>query len=323
MTGLLPRACEVCLAWIADACLGDPESMPHPVRIIGRCISALETRCRKRIRSQRLAGIVVGSCVPAGAFVVTLIVIKAAASLGPLAGSVASCALVYTCLSTRCLGDEARAVLRAVSPGDLDAARRRLARIVGRDTDGLTAEEIARAAVETVSENTVDGIIAPLMYAFIGGAPLAIAYKAINTLDSMVGYRDERYREFGWFSARLDDAANYVPARLCLVLVPLACLLMHPRRALKALKAGLRDGRKSPSPNAGFPEACFAGALGIQLGGRCTYRGAVSSKPLIGVRERKIEPSDIDRSIRLMWLSSGFALAVFAALWFIVMWLKA
>jgi adenosylcobinamide-phosphate synthase len=156
----------------------------------------------------------------------------------------------------------------------------------------------------------VDGIIAPLFYAVLGGAPLAMAYKAINTLDSMVGYKDDCYREFGWFSARIDDAANFIPARLCLIIIPIATLAIWPGRAVKTFAAMLRDGTKNPSPNSGYPEAGFAGALGIQLGGATIYKGTVHHKQFLGDKEKDIEVEDIGKSIRLMWAVSCAALVI-------------
>ena len=183
---------------------------------------------------------------------------------------------------------------------------------MGRDTAQLNEKDIIRAAIESLSENTVDGIISPIFYACIGGAPLAMAYKAVSTLDSMIGYRNEKYIDLGWFSARLDDAANYIPARLSVVLIALAALFLYPRRALRAFKTGIRDGHKSPSPNSGYAEACFAGALGIQLGGGSTYGGRLSHKPLLGTHEQEIQSSDILKAIRLLWLASAEALMLAA-----------
>jgi adenosylcobinamide-phosphate synthase len=307
----------IAAAWGLDALLGDPEFLPHPVRAIGRLITALEPPARKSFNSARIAGIAVGIGVPLIAYACTFALILAAVLVDIRLGVVVSIFLIYTTLSTRCLGQEARAVLKRLDAGDTAAARKSLARIVGRDTKSLSQQEIVRAAIETVSENTVDGIVSPLFYAFLGGAPLAMAFKAISTLDSMVGYKDERYREFGWFSARLDDAANYIPARLCLLLIPLAALALMPGRALKIVRTMLRDGSKSPSPNAGWPESGFAGALGVQLGGACRYRGVMHEKPLLGSNEKELEPADITTSIRLMWATSVVTLVLVCSRFFL------
>lgn len=307
----------IAAAWGLDALLGDPEFLPHPVQAMGRFIIALEPWARKSFNSARIAGIVVGTVVPLTCFACTFALIMAALLIDIRLGVLVSVFLVYTTLSTRCLGDEARAVLKRLEAGDTAGARKRLARIVGRDTKNLSVPEIVRATIETVSENTVDGIVSPLFYAFLGGAPLAMAFKAISTLDSMVGYKDERYREFGWFSARLDDAANYIPARVCLLLIPLASLVIMPGRALKIVRTMLHDARKSPSPNAGWPEAGFAAALGVQLGGACSYKGIVHQKPVLGSKEKEIAPADIAKSIRLMWATSVVTLVLVCCRFFL------
>jgi adenosylcobinamide-phosphate synthase len=307
----------IAAAWGLDALLGDPEFLPHPIRAIGRLITALEPPARKSFNSARIAGIVVGIAVPLIAFACTFALILAAILVDIRLGVLVSVFLVYTTLSTRCLGQEARAVLKLLEAGDTAGARKRLARIVGRDTRNLSQAEIVRATIETVSENTVDGIISPLFYALLGGAPLAMAFKAISTLDSMVGYKNERYREFGWFSARLDDVANYIPARLCLLLIPLASLALMPGRMVQIVRIMLRDARKSPSPNAGFPEAGFAAALGVQLGGACSYKGIVHQKPVLGSKEKELAPADIAKSIRLMWATSVVTLILVCSRFFL------
>ncbi len=302
----------IAAAWGLDALLGDPEMLPHPVKAMGRLIRTLENTTRKRIANKKVAGIMTGISVPLAAFCITAAVVEMAGWIDPRLRAVISILLIYTCLSTRCLGQEAQGILNSIKAGDSITARSRVARIVGRDTHDLDEQGIARATIESVSENTVDGIISPLLYAFLGGAPLAMAYKAISTLDSMVGYKDERYREFGWFSARLDDAANFIPARLCLIIIPLASFMVCSGRAFKTIKTMLRDGTKHPSPNAGFPESGFAGALGIKLGGASTYNGVTLHKPFLGSSEKDVEAGDIKKSIRLMWCTSIVALVFFS-----------
>ncbi len=302
----------VLIAWCLDAAVGDPEWFPHPVRLMGRVVRRTEMVCLRLVADKRLAGTALGLFVPTVFFAVTWVFASAATGVLAALGAAISVYCIYACMATRCLAGEAHAVMRLLQHDDLTGARRQVARIVGRDTGCLSREDIVRAAVESVSENTVDGIVAPLFYAFIGGAPLAMAYRAVNTLDSMVGYKNERYRELGWFSARLDDAANCIPARLCLVLVPLAALFVKPKRAAAALRVGLRDCRKSESPNAGFPESCFAGALGVRLGGPSSYGGVAVEKPAIGSGDHVLSPEDIRNAVRLMWAVSFFCLAVFA-----------
>jgi adenosylcobinamide-phosphate synthase len=298
-------------AWLLDALIGDPEKLPHPVRAIGAYIGWIEIIACQLFGNKKVAGVFIGLCVPAAVFIAALAIIMGASGINTWLGMIASCILIYYCISTRCLGQEALAVLQLLRCGDIPAARLRLARIVGRDTGNLSVVEIARAAIETVSENTVDGIISPLFYAALGGAPLAMAFKAVSTLDSMVGYKNEKYRDLGCFSARFDDILNYIPARLCLVLVPLASLFLPFGQPGGAFKTGMRDCRNSPSPNSGFPEACFAGSLGIQLGGDCAYGGIFSHKPFMGDKDRDIEIDDIQRAVNLMWIVSALALLLF------------
>lgn len=230
-------------------------------------------------------------------------IIQLAEYINKWAGFATSTIFIYTTLSTRSLGKEARSVYQSLKVGNIKQARKKLSLIVGRDTQTLNQNEIIRAAVETVAENSVDGIISPLFYAAFGGAPLALAYKAINTLDSMVGYKNKRYIHFGWFSAKLDDVANYIPARLTILLIPLASFVSR-KKPLNALHTILRDGRKSPSPNAGLSEAGFAGALGIQLGGTASYQGKRFYRSLIGKKLREKKQEDILRSIHLMYTLS-------------------
>ena len=305
-------------AWLLDALIGDPERLPHPVRLMGAYIGWMEKIARRLFVDKKAAGVFVGVFVPATFYLCTAAIIIFATSFSPWFGMLASIVLIYYCLSTRCLADEACAIFTQLQAGNLPVARLLLSRIVGRDTGSLDEQEIVRATVETVSENTVDGIIAPLFFAVLGGAPLAMAFKAVSTLDSMIGYNNEHYRELGWFSARFDDWLNFIPARLCLVLAPVAALLCCPSGLLASFRIGLRDRRNSPSPNSGFPEACFAGALGVQLGGPCSYGGVVAHKQLIGDKKHELGADDIKKAVRLMWLVSGLCLAVFAGLNFIV-----
>jgi adenosylcobinamide-phosphate synthase len=202
--------------------------------------------------------------------------------------------------------------------GDLPLARKEVGFLVGRNTDHLDEKEICRALIETVSENTSDGIIAPLFYLLIGGPPLAMAYKALNTLDSMVGYRNERYRYLGWASARGDDVANLIPSRLTALLFVLSSIILR-KNWRGAWRTTWKDGRKNPSPNSGYPEAAMAGALGVQLGGKNFYFGRVEEKPLIGEPERPIDRNVAKESLRLMIANSlsVVIIAIFVQLYFI------
>ncbi len=306
------RLLAIVLAYLLDLILGDPHYLPHPVRGMGKLIEYLERKLRS---TSVLAGMILAIAVVGLVYLGSFFAIRFADNVNAWAGFAISTILIFSTLSTRSLDKEARSVYQSLKSGNIEEARARLSLIVGRDTQGLDQDEIIRATVETVAENSVDGIISPLFYAALGGAPLALAYKAINTLDSMVGYKNERYLHFGWFSAKLDDAANYIPARLSILLVPLASLILR-KKASGALYTILRDGKKSPSPNAGIPEAGFAGALGIQLGGVNWYQGEESVKSILGIDTKQRDKEDIIQAIDLMWAVSGIAfLTVALILW--------
>jgi adenosylcobinamide-phosphate synthase len=233
----------------------------------------------------------------------------AACAIHPCLGGFLNLLMIYYALAVRSLQDAAQGVAAALQRDDLPEARRRVSMIVGRETDRLDREGVGRAAVETVAENLVDGIVAPLFYAVIGGGPLALTYKMVNTLDSMVGYKNERYRDFGWAAARLDDTANWLPARMTVPLVGLAAAFLN-RRWREALATARRDGRKHTSPNAGLSEAAFAGALATRLGGPNRYHGVTVEKPWIGEEFGAVATPDIQRAIDLMLLTAVWALIV-------------
>ncbi len=264
-------------------------------------------RCLKI--AERLAGVILAVFIVGGVFLISTGLINLARFIHPTLGTGLSIVLIFTTLSIKSLYQESMKVYWALQKGDILKARKDLAMIVGRDTENLDFVEIVRAGVETVAENTVDGVISPLFFAFLGGAPLALAYKAINTLDSMVGYRNEKYIRFGWASARLDDIANFIPARIAGILMPLAAFLCG-ERGFEALKIVLRDGQKHPSPNSGISEAAVAGALGVQLGGLNFYQGKPSPKPTLGDSTRSLTPEDIYRANRIMLVTSGLALTL-------------
>jgi adenosylcobinamide-phosphate synthase len=298
----------VCL----DLVLGDPRWLPHPVRAIGRAAEWLEPRIATRLGRTRIAGAVFAAAIVAATYLMAWVSLEAAAALHPAAEWCAATYLVYTAVAARDLDREAHGVARALAAGDLSLARAAVARIVGRDTHALDAPEIARAAVESVAESTVDGCVSPLCYAIVGGPAAALAFKAISTLDSMVGYRNERYRAFGAFAARADDVAGYVPARLARFVAPVAAACVR-LRSRACWRIAWRDGAHSPSPNAGIPEAAFAGALGVRLGGPSSYGGVVTAKPYLGDALRALEPLDIARSIRLMYATTGLTLVALGA----------
>jgi adenosylcobinamide-phosphate synthase len=252
---------------------------------------------------QRFLGIILALTIVSGAGIFTWAIIRMAAWVHPVFSSVIIIFFAYTTLATRNLNDEARKVIKVLEQGDITLARKLMGFLVGRDTDRLDEKEICRALIETVSENTSDGVVAPLFYLLIGGPPLAMAYKALNTLDSMVGYRNDRYRYLGWASARGDDLANLIPSRLTALLFILSSFLLR-KNWRGAWRATWRDGRKNPSPNSGYPEAAMAGALGVQLGGKNFYFGRVEEKPLIGEPERSIDRKVVKESLHLMIVNS-------------------
>jgi adenosylcobinamide-phosphate synthase len=303
---MLEDVTELALGFLFDQIVGDSPSLPHPVRWIGRLIQFLESPLR-RFGSERLGGIVLLLVVTGSVVCFTWGTLEITGYWHPWARVAAGTALIYYGLAARGLARETQAVLVPCEKGDLTEARKQLSGIVGRDTLDLSAEDINRACIETVAENTTDGVVAPLFYAAVAG-PLGLwAYKAINTLDSMVGYRNARYLRFGWASARMDDLANYVPARLTYLLLSLAAYLLG-QRGYQALRIGWRDGRKHPSPNAGWTEAAMAGALGVQLGGPSSYTGVFSQKPPLGEPGRPLTIAMVRQAIRLMLLVSWLAL---------------
>lgn len=308
MTGV-----ELALAAVLDVAAGDPRWLPHPVRGMGAVIAWVDHHVRAVCRSEQALQIA-GSCLalglPAAVYAAATWVIAQVMEVAPLLGQVVGIGLAYTTLAGRDLFDHVHAVLRELTAGNLSGAREAVAMIVGRDSATLTEPEIARAAVETIAESTSDGIIAPLVYLSLGGAPLALAYKAVNTLDSMIGHRDERYEHFGWASARLDDVMNWVPARLAGGFIALAAGLSTGQwhRIHESWYMLHRDGDKHPSPNSGRPEAAMAGALGVRLGGRNYYDGVPHEAPLIGEGAAEISPEHIRQASRIMIVTYGLGL---------------
>lgn len=287
-------------AIILDWLLGDPRWLPHPVVWIGRLITALEKFIRLVVSNERFGGVCLLVLTVVATSGTAFAVVKGAYAIGPYFGIVVSILLSWTCLAARSLHDESKRVAQALSAGDLPAARTNLSYIVGRDTAHLDEPEIWRGSVETVAENASDGVIAPLFFLILGGPVAALAYKAVNTLDSMVGYKNERYLHFGWASARFDDLANWLPARLTGVLMALSAPLtgLSGRGAWRVMQ---RDGRNHSSPNSGIPEAAAAGAIGVRLGGTNTYFGKPVEKPTIGDSLRPLDASAWRGTVRLMY----------------------
>lgn len=306
-------------AYALDWCVGDPEWLPHPVRLIGWSIDASEQALRRHGSGKRfelVAGALVAVGVPALSMLCVHGLLRRLHDMRPALGSCAELWLASTCLSTRNLLDEAAKVICALENEDLQQARIQLARIVGRDTNDLCEGEICRALVETLAESLSDGIVAPLFYLAIGGAPLAMAYKAINTLDSMIGHKNEQYLYFGRTAARMDDVANYIPARISALLLCLSAEFIPQASASRAQKIWLRDGSKHASPNAGQVEAAMAGLLGVRLGGTNHYAEEIVDSAHLGGEFQLPKRSDARRACKAVVVASllGFAGALFLAL---------
>ncbi|MBI4667155.1 MAG: cobalamin biosynthesis protein CobD [Nitrospinae bacterium] len=303
----------IAAALAMDAALGDPRWAPHPVRIIGNLAAKLEGATRKAIGNQKTAGAVTAIAIVGGAWFLSWAVVAGANKLSVYIGAVASVFVIYTTIALRDLSDHAMRVYKALCAGDMEKARGAVAMIVGRDTADLSEEDVARACVESVAESMVDGVTAPIFYAALGGAPLAMAYRAVNTLDSIFGHKDEKYIRFGWASARLDDAANYIPSRLTAPLVALAALILR-MDASGAMRTWRRDARKHESPNSGHAESAVAGALGLRLGGTRSYDGVEARSPFIGEAINPLTRESIPMVLKLVNATS----VLFAAMVIVV-----
>ena len=290
-------------AFILDLIFGDPESMPHPVRWMGRSISVLEPRFKKFNVRLKTSGAILSIFLILMTWCLTLILVLSAQIIHPVLRTCIEILIIYYCISVRSLEKSAMEVYRLLNHGELGTAKKKLAFIVGRDVKKLSEQGVAMAAVETVAENLVDGVISPLFFAAIGGAPLAMAYKMVNTLDSMIGYKNEKYRDFGKAAAKIDDAVNFIPARLSIPVISLAVQILS-RRGRGAFKTAIKEGSKHTSPNAGYPEAAFAGGLGIKIGGPNYYGGQLVPKPYIGERLGKAKIEHIRKACDIMMLSS-------------------
>lgn len=311
------------LGFLLDLFLGDPYYLPHPIRLIGRLISALEKSLLRKTDERNdegkfKKGIVLAATVPVITIAVITILLLGAYRLHSIVGIVVETVMTYQILATKCLKVESMKVYKCLKDGDLEAARKAVSMIVGRDTDVLDEEGVTKAAVETVAENTSDGVIAPMLYAALGGPILGFFYKAVNTMDSMVGYKNEKYLYFGRTAAKLDDFVNYIPARISAYLMILAAYCggmdFSGKKAYYIYK---RDNRNHASPNSAQTESVCAGALGVRLAGDASYFGKIVKKPYIGDASRKVEYEDIRRVNRLMyltaWLGEILCLSLMAA----------
>lgn len=308
---------QILIAFLLDLLIGDPRWFPHPVRLIGKLALALETLFRKLLPHQKTAGVftVLFVLIITGITVETFLYI--AEEIHPHAATAVSIFILYTTIAARDLVKHSHAVYQSLKISDIQEARKRVGLIVGRDTDGLDKEGISRAAIESVAESMVDGVTSPLFFAVLGGPLGAILYKVINTLDSTFGYKNEQYIHFGWAAARLDDVANFIPARLTAILVPVAALFTG-NSFLNSLKILLRDRLNHASPNAGHTEAAMAGALKVQIGGPNIYFGKPLEKPTIGDKIHLVRPGHIRKANVLMLTTAWLSLAVFVSLGYLI-----
>jgi adenosylcobinamide-phosphate synthase len=311
----MERAALLILGVTIDALLGDPSWLPHPVRLIGKTIEKGEKWLRRSVSTpvqDFFLGLGLVAGVVLSTYALALLLLQTLTALSWWLGQGTAVLLGSLCLARRGLKEHALAVFHPLCAGDLNQARTMLARIVSRETVDLSEAEIVRGTLESVAENSSDGVIAPLFYLALGGVPLALAYKAVNTLDSMLGYRTERYEYFGKAAARLDDIVNFLPARFtALTLVGAAWLCARFGLAYDGQatwRIAWRDGRKHASPNAGYPEAALAGALGVQLGGPSRYFGRAVEKPTLGEARQALNPAHIPQSLVLLDIASLLAL---------------
>lgn len=298
-------------AFALDLVLGDPRCLPHPVRWMGKAIEAVEPWFRKIPTNLTFAGALFAACLVTGTWALTFFLLTAAGSLHPMLKHCIEIVLIYYCISARSLQQAALEIAQLLKSRNLITAREKVALVVGRDVTNYQEADISRATVETVAENLVDGVISPLFFAAIGGAPLAMAYKMVNTLDSMIGYKSETYLKFGKASAKTDDLLNYVPTRLSVPVISLATQILSGRGA-RSLKTAVVEGANHSSPNAGFPEAAFAGALSVKLNGPNFYNGKLVQKPYIGIHFGKTTTEHIKKACDIMMFASF--------LWLLVTW---
>ena len=307
---------KIWIAYVLDLIFGDPQNIIHPVQVIGKMISSGEKYLLgKRHESDRkykfFAGMILNITVISVTYAVTYLIYKS--SENSIIFTVAEIYLMYTIFSINSLAREGNRVYNILKEGNIERARKDLSYLVSRDTGTMDEKMIIRSTMETISENTVDGIVAPMLYMFLGGLPLSMTYKAINTFDSMVGYKNEKYMDFGKFSAKLDDVANFIPARITGILIVIASMILGYDYK-NSLKIFIRDRKNHSSPNSGHAEAGVAGALGVQFGGRVSYFGKEVDKPVIGDKIKDFELEDIKKNIKIMYVASFLSLAVFSVI---------
>lgn len=317
---------DVIFAYVLDLILGDPYSIPHPVRFIGSLIKNTEVFFRKRIikrlknkaLAERISGFFLCAFVVCTVFVVVFGILKLAEFVSPILFHVINIYIIYTAFATKCLADEAGKVYKKLDSGTIQEAREALSMLVGRDTSKLSEEGVIKGVVETTAENTVDAVISPILFALAGscvglGAPIVYAFKAVSTLDSMVGYKNDKYKYLGTASARLDDILNFIPARISIFIIPLASEILG-FDGKRSFRISIRDRYNHLSPNSAHAESAVAGALGIRLGGPNIYFGKVVDKPYIGDSYKAIEKKDIKSTINILYLSSLITIIFFSCI---------
>ena len=304
---------QIICALALDFIAGDPRWFPHPVKWIGRFACALETPLKKLFLNHYLSGVTAVLMVLMAVTFCAYGLIFIAGLIHPLVADIVSIVLLYTTFAAKDLSKHSLDVYRELKAGNLPEARKKVSLLVGRDTEQLDEANVIRATVESVAENTVDGVIAPLFWAVIGGPVGALAYKAVNTLDSTFGYRNERYIDFGWASARIDDAANFIPARLAVPLITGAALCLG-MRVEEAWRIARRDGRNHASPNSGWSEAAFAGALGVRLGGPVCRKGKLETMPFLGEPCSELTVDHIGQANTLMFMAAALSMMAFTVI---------
>ncbi|MFD3158441.1 adenosylcobinamide-phosphate synthase CbiB [Haloimpatiens sp. FM7330] len=303
---------DICIAVIIDWIVGDPYWFPHPIIYIGKFIKFLEKKFRsvsKEEKNLKVYGGFIVIIVAFTSFIVPYLTLKIS-NVIPIVYHVVNVIIIWTTIACKCLKQEAKKVYTSLENNDIEDARIKLSYIVGRETKSLSKDEIIRADVETVAENASDGVIAPLFYAMLGGAPLAMMYKGINTMDSMLGYLTKEYKNIGFFPAKVDDLANLIPARITGILM---CIMAPVVKGniIQSLKILKRDRKNHKSPNCAYPEAATAGAMRVQLGGTNTYFGEVIYKPTIGDKIKKLTKEHIVESIKLMYASEILMILIY------------
>ena len=307
---------KIWIAYVLDLIFGDPQNIIHPVQIIGKMInigekSLLEKKYKSDRKYKFFAGMILNITVISLTYGITYLIRRI--SENSIIFTVAEIYLMYTIFSINSLAREGNRVYNILKEGNIERARKDLSYLVSRDTETMDEKMIIRSTMETISENTVDGIVAPMLYMFLGGLPLSMTYKAINTFDSMVGYKNEKYMDFGKFSAKLDDVANFIPARITGILIVIASMILGYDYK-NSLKIFIRDRKNHSSPNSGHAEAGVAGALGVQFGGRVSYFGKEVDKPVIGDKIKDFELEDIKKNIKIMYVASFLSLVMFSVI---------